>query len=222
MTLTLLDIYNKVAEQAWSMFDNETTTTDDFEPALLSAINKALCEIWGSYPFDFRLKDKNILTQRGINKYNLPDGSIISKSTTQGDKYSVRLNRSYLDYIEYPEEYEIRFGKPEGFYIDGERLKFYPIPDGIYEVKIKYLTYAVGYDSFDKPIYALRDATDRVSIPEKYEQLFLNALISKSMMYAIASPNDENYTGYAMQFEKAYKLLIKSVGGRRRNRKITY
>lgn len=222
MTLTLLDVYNKVAEQAWSMFDNETTTTDDFEPALLSAINKALCEIWGSYPFDFRQKEKTILTQNNINRYRIPDGTIMTKSTAHGDKYAVMLNRRYLDYIEYPEEYETCSGKPEGFFIDREHLCFYPIPDGMYQIKIKYLTYAVGYDSTDKPIYALREATDKISVPEKYEQLFLNTLISKSMMYAIAAPTDENYSGYAIQYEKAYKLLIKAVGGRRRNRRITY
>ena len=222
MTITLLDIYNRVAEQAWSMFDYETTETGDFEPALLSAINKALVEIWCSYPFEFRLKEKTIYTQRGINRYNLPDGSILSKITSSGEKYSIQLNRRYLDYIEDFEELELCSGKPKGFFVKKESMCFYPIPDGMYKVNIKYLTFCVGYDADNKPIYALREASDRLEIPKKYEQLFLNALISKSLMYAIASPNDENYAGYALQYEKAYKLLIKSVGGRRHNRKIIY
>jgi len=222
MTITLLDIYNKVAEQAWSMFDYETTETDDFEPALLSAINKALVEIWCSYPFEFRLKEKTFYTQRNINRYNLPDGSILQKTTSSGEKYSVQINRTYLDFLENPDEYEISSGKPKEFFVKNDYICFYPIPDGIYKVNIKYLTFAIGVDENDKSIYALRDATDKIIIPQKYEQLFLNALISKSMIYAIASPNDENYAGYAIQYEKAYKLLIKSVGGRRRNRKIIY
>lgn len=222
MTITLLDIYNKVAEQAWSMFDYETTSTDDFEPALLSAINKALIEIWCSYPFEFRLKEKTIITQRNINKYHLPDGSIMQKSSASGDKYAVQLNKKYLDFEENPEELEICSGKPERFFIKNESLCFYPAPDGMYKIKIKYLSFAVGYDAEEKPIYALRESSDRISIPEKYEQLFINALISKSIMYAIASPNDENYAGYAIQYDKAYKLLIKSVGGKRRNHRIVF
>ena len=222
MTITLLDIYNKVAEQAWSMFDNETIDTDDFEPALLSAINKALVEIWCSYPFEFRLREKTIFTQRSINKYHLPDGVILQKMTSSGEKYSIQINRKYLDYIENPEELEICSGKPTGFFVKNESLCFYPVPDGMYKVTMRYLTFSIGYDVQDKPIYAMREATDKLVIPEKYEQLFMNALISKALMYAIASPNDENYAGYALQYETSYKLLLKSVGGRRRNRKIVY
>jgi len=222
MTITLLDIYNRVAEQAWSMFDYETTQTDDFEPALLSAINKALVELWCSYPFEFRLKEKTVITQKQINKYKLPDGSILQKSTATGDKYSVQLNRRYLDFIENPEELEICTGKPEGFFVKNESICFYPVPDNMYKIKVKYLTFALGLDAQDKPIYALREASDRLLLPEKYEQLFMNALICKSMMYAIASPNDENYAGYAIQYDKAYKLLIKSVGGRHHSRRIVY
>ncbi len=222
MAITLLELYNKVASQPWSMFDNDAQENDDFEPSLLSAINKALVEIWCSYPFEFRLKHKQVLTQKYINRYSLPDGAILQKTTKNGESYCVTLGRKYLEFIEDPEVLEIESGKPYGFFIRGNHLCFYPMPDKMYKINIDYLTFAVGLDSEDKPIYALRDATDKIILPEKYEQLFINALISKAMMYALNSPSDENYAGYAIQFEREYKLLIKAVGGRRKNRRITF
>ena len=116
----------------------------------------------------------------------------------------------------------IIYGKPTAFYIKDNSLSFYPIPDKMYKIIIDYSTFALGKDTDKNTIFALREDTDTFEIPKKYEQLFLNALISKSMMYALASPTDENYAGYAIQYEKAYKLLIKAVGGRRKNRKIVF
>ena len=92
----------------------------------------------------------------------------------------------------------------------------------MYKINIEYATFAIGLDFQRKPIYALREDTDTIVLPDKYKQLFLNALISKSMMYALASLSDENYEGYSVQFDKAYKLLIKAVGGRKKNRRIIY
>lgn len=222
MSISLLDIYNSVASQAWSMFDNDATDTDDFDPVLISAINKALIEIWCSYPFDFRLKNKTIITQNYINKYNLPDGAILSKHTYKGDRYAVTLARKYLDFIEDPNMIDLKFGKPEFFFIKNNYIGFYPAPDKMYKINVDYLSFAVGVDANDNPIYALREDSDKVIIPDKFSQLFLNALISKALMYALASPSDENYSGYAIQFEKAYNILIKAVGGRKKHRKIIF
>ena len=38
MTITLLELYNEVASQPWSMFDNDAESTDDFDAALISSI----------------------------------------------------------------------------------------------------------------------------------------------------------------------------------------
>ena len=222
MTITLLELYNEVASQPWSMFDNDAESTDDFDAALISSINKALVEIWCSYPCEFRVKSVNILTQKFYNRYSLPNGAIVKKNTKNGEQYSVSLDNEYLEFIEYPENLEKQYGKPTGFFIKNEKLCFYPIPDKMYKINIEYATFAIGLDSQRKPIYALREDTDTIVLPDKYKQLFLNALISKSMMYALASLSDENYEGYSVQFDKAYKLLIKAVGGRKKNRRIIY
>ena len=53
MTLTFLSIYNDVAGQAWSMYDGDAESSEEMESALKSSINKALSELWCSYPFPF-------------------------------------------------------------------------------------------------------------------------------------------------------------------------
>ena len=80
----------------------------------------------------------------------------------------------------------------------------------------------MGYDSNDNPVYRLDKADDYIDIPEQYSQLFINALISKVMMYALVDISDDNYTGYNIQYEKAYKALIKSLGIRKKMRKINW
>lgn len=222
MSITLLEIYNAVASQPWSMFDNDATATDDFDPSLLSSINKALVEIWCSYPFDFRTKSQTVITQKMSNKYSLPNGTILQKNTPESIEYNVVLDNKKLEFIDDIKDLPIIYGKPTAFYIKDNSLSFYPIPDKMYKIIIDYSTFALGKDTDKNTIFALREDTDTIEIPKKYEQLFLNALISKSMMYALASPTDENYAGYAIQYEKAYKLLIKAVGGRRKNRKIVF
>lgn len=222
MSISLLEIYNKVASQPWSMFDNDAIETDDFDASLLSSINKALVEIWCSYPFEFRNKSQIIITHNMSNKYTLPNGTILQKNTPDGIDYEVILDGNRLDFIEDFKELPIIYGKPTSFYIKNNSMCFYPIPDQMYKIVIDYSTFALGKDKDNNVIYALREASDSIDIPKKYEQLFLNAVTSKSMMYALASPTDENYAGYAIQFEKAYKLLIKAVGGRQKNRKIVF
>lgn len=209
MTLTLLNIYNDVASQPWSAFDSDITTASDMEPALLSAINKALIDIWYSYPFSFRLKKLLIRTIPKISKYNLPDGNIPQVGFSSDNVYSVRLGNNYLNTITDEDELSSQQGKPTGFYIDDESIIFSDIPDDFYNIMVKYASISVGVNSNGDEIFSLENLTDYIDIPTKYEVVFRNALISKAMMYAIASVSDENYMGYQLQFNTAYKLLIK-------------
>lgn len=222
MTITLLDLYNEVASQPWSMFDNDAKSVDDFDDSLLSAINKSLVEIWCSYPFDFRLDTKILFIQPCVHKYSLPVGIIKQKETVKGIQYKVKLNNRYLEFIEDYQCLEPKMGRPTGFFIDDNKICFYPMPDKVYRIKVDYYTLAVGCDANDNPIYKLQNVDDYIDIPKQYEQLFINALISKVMMYALVDISDDNYTGYNIQYEKAYKALIRSMGIRKKTRKIAW
>ena len=213
MALTFIDIYNEVAGQAWSMYDGDAESIDEMESALKSSINKALSEIWCSYPFPFRNKTFTITTSSGNAQYLTPNGNIIKKTVSGKQVYSVRIGKNYLEFLDDYETLEDREGTPTGFYIKNDSLFLYPAPDDVYTVTIEYLTLAIGENDFGDSVYFLQNDEDTIDVPEKYENIFKNALITKSMLYAIASEQDENYSGYKEQFDKAYKILISYTAG---------
>ena len=213
MTLTFLDIYNDVAGQAWSMYDDDAESVDEMESALKSSINKALSELWCSYPFPFRIKNMSFVTREDVNEYATPNGNILKKTVLGKQVYSIRIGKNYLEYLAEFETLETKSGTPTGFYVSNENIYLYPTPDKAYTVNIEYLTLAIGEDDFGTAVFSLVNDEDTIDIPEKYENIFKNALITKSMLYAIASEQDENYSGYKEQFDKAYKILISYTAG---------
>lgn len=213
MALTFIDIYNEVAGQAWSMYDGDAESIDEMESALKSSINKALSEIWCSYPFPFRVKTFMVRTSSGVSEYSTPNGNIIKKTVSGSQVYSVRIGKKYLEYLDDYETLEDKEGTPTGFYIKNDSLFLYPAPDDTYTVTIEYLTLAIGENDFGDSVYSLQNDEDTIDVPEKYENIFKNALITKSMLYAIASEQDENYSGYKEQYDKAYKILISYTSG---------
>lgn len=220
MTLTFIDIYNEVAGQAWSMYDGDADSIDEMESALKSSINKALSEIWCSYPFHFRIKTYTIKTSIGVSEYSTPNGNIIKKTVSGRQLYSVRISKNYLDYIDDYEILDEKEDTPTGFYIKNDSLFLYPAPNETYSVNIEYLTLAIGEDDFGDSVYSLKNDNDTIDIPEKYENIFKNALITKSMLYAIASEQDENYSGYKEQYDRAYKILIDYTSGLKKDKRI--
>lgn len=223
MSLNLLDIYNEVAGQAWSMFDGEIESQDEFESSLKSSIQKALSDIWCSYPFPFTLREAEIKTVAGQKAYDNVNGNIIKKKV-DGDKiYMVRLKGG--TYLEIVEDYGVlddKTGTPSHFYIKNDRICLYPIPDDEYTVEIDYQTLQMGKNKKDEPIFELSEDTDIVDIPEKYEKVFKNALITLSMVYGIADETDENYSSYKRQYQRAYKILLKFTKGINKENRITW
>lgn len=208
MTINFLDLYNDVASQPWSMFDSGAETKADFEPALVSSINKAITDIWYSYPFPFRIKKYVINTLAKYNSYSLPKGNIINESSLEDNLFAVKIDDEYLDCVSKFFD-ENSFGKPLEFMIEDDNLILSPIPDKKYKITIKYLNLAIGYDSDDNEIFYLENPNDYINIPQKYETAFKNTILAKALVDSIASVNDENYVGYKLQYDKAYKLLIK-------------
>ena len=172
MALTFIDIYNEVAGQAWSMYDGDAESIDEMESALKSSINKALSEIWCSYPFPFRIKTLTIKTTSGNSEYSTPNGNIIKKTVSGSQVYSVRIGTNYLEYLDDYETLEEKEGTPAGFYIKNDTLCLYPVPDDTYTVIIEYLTLAIGEDDFGDSVYSLQNDNDTIDIPEKYENIF--------------------------------------------------
>ena len=206
MTLTFLDLYNTVASQEWSMYDNDATDKNEFEQSLVIDLNKAVSEILYSYPFSFRERTHILFTIPKISSYPLPKGLI---QRNQDGDYCVSLNSRPLKLIKDRFLTDDKLGIPEGFYIRGSKIIFSPTPSEKFIVTIDYLTLSLGEDKNGDDIFTLKNDDDIISVPEHLEEIFKSAVISRAMLKAISSESDENYSAYKKQSEISYRQLVK-------------
>ena len=206
MTLTFLDLYNTAASQEWSMYDNDVTDKKEFEASLVIDINKAVTEILYSYPFSFRERTHILFTTPKINSYSLPKGLI---QRNQNGDCCIRINSRPLKLINDTFSLDDKQGVPEGFYTRGSKIIFYPAPSEKFIVTIDYLTLAIGEDINGDDIFTLKNDDDIIFVPEHLEEIFKSAVISRTMLKAISSEGDENYSAYKKQSEIAYRQLVK-------------
>lgn len=209
MTLTLINLYNECASQPWSMFDSGAESIEDFESAMKISINKAVSYLWNQQPWSFRIQKRNIKTKINQASYNLPDGNLIRKTINGVQRYGIKYNKTYLEYAFDCDLLDELKGEPEKFYIEADKLYIYPVPDDIYQINLSYLLLPYGLNKDEEEIFELVNEDDYINIPEKYEALFKNCVISLAMMYAIADESDENYSGYKQQYDDSLNVLLK-------------
>ena len=217
MTLTFLDLYNTAASQEWSMYDNDAQTDSDFEKSLVIDLNKAVTEILYSYPFSFRERTHILFTIPKIKNYTLPRGLILKDNI---GNYCVKMNSKALNLIKNPLFLEDKHGCPEGFYLKGSSIVFYPTPCEKFIITIDYLMLAIGENNAGEEIFTLKKADDIITIPEHLEEIFKNAVISRTMLYSISAESDENYSSYKKQSEAAYRQLVKYAKGVGQNKAV--
>ena len=102
-----------------------------------------------------------------------------------------------------------KYGIPESFYIQGDKILLYPVPMAQSIITLDYITLAIGEDKDGEEIFVLKDDTDTITVPAHLEELLKNAIIARTMLNSIASEGDENYSAYKKQSETAYRQLIK-------------
>lgn len=208
MTITFLDLYNECAGQPWSMFDNDAESAEDFESSMKISINKAVSFLWNYQPWSFRIVKSKMNTKPNKAAYDLPEGLLYKKVVNGENTYGFLYNKKYLTYAKDYELLDEEQGEPEQFYIEGDTVYIYPTPDDVYTINLKYLSQTYALDKDDNDIYELKEDTDYLNIPERYETLFKNCVISLAMIYAIADESDENHSGYVKQYEDALAVLI--------------
>lgn len=208
MAITFLELYNEVASQPWSMFDADAESIDDLEGSLKTSINKAISHLWNLQPWSFRVQDTKIRLASGRNKIPMPNGKLFKESSNNKTTYGIKCNGKSLEYIADYDALEEKTGTPEGFYLKGENIYFYPTADNTYTIDITYLMLPYALTEDGEEVYELKEETDTLNIPDKYSALFRNCLISLAMIYAIADENDENHSGYQRQYEDALETLM--------------
>ncbi|MBQ6516806.1 hypothetical protein IJI31_06465 [bacterium] len=213
MTITYLDLYNDITGQAWSMFDGEVESVEEFEKSVTTSIQKALNTLWCSYNFPFRAKTMTFKTKNGLAAYNTPNGNIIRKRVKNKMVYAIKTDTDYLTNEPDYETLENMTGEPTSFYLKNDKIYLYPTPDNSYYVNVDYYTIFAAKNAHGIPKATLVNETDYIDIPEKYETLFKSALLPLAMTYAIANETDENYSGYLKQYNDAYEILLNETKG---------
>ena len=208
MTLKFIDLYNDITGQAWSMFDGEVESQDEFELSVTTSIQKALSDLWCSYNFPFRSKEKVIKTKINKNNYSAPNGNI-QKDEYNGKKvYRIMYNGHFLDYDKDYLNWDDKQGEPKKFAYKNDNLYIYPMPDDVYSIKVGYWTFMPCLNENGEIKSTLEDENDTINIPEKYGTLFKHALMTLAMTYLIANQSDENYSDYKLQYRRAYQRLL--------------
>ena len=219
--LTYLDVYNDITAQAWSMFDSEVESKDEFESNVTTSIRKSLTDLWTSCNFPFRERTHIILTRTGTANYALPAGNIIESTINGKRQYSVFCNSKPLANNPDCRYIEQVIGEPEYFYIKQDKICFYPVPDKKYMITVDYMSvYPVLSEDMDEKS-TLEEETDYINIPEYLQELFMDTLMPLTMWnYLIAAESDENSSAYKIQYERAFKRLAKYAGGIDKNKTI--
>jgi len=172
------------------------------------SINKAINFLWNYQPWSFRAAKRTLRTKPNIANYNAPNGQLLKKTIAGVERYGIKYGKTYLMYEPSYELLDDQTGAPEYFYISGDTIYVYPTPDDVYELTLNYIKLPFGLSSSGEELYELKEDDDYINIPEKYETLFKNCLISLAMIYAIADESDENHSGYLKQYEDALGILI--------------
>ena len=125
-----------------------------------------------------------------------------------------------LKLIKNPFELISQIGTPDGFYIQNDKMIFYPTPVEKGMVTIDYTTLAIGETVDGEEIFSLKKDSDILSVPVHLEELMKEAIITRTMLNTIASESDENYSAYLKQADRAYKTLVKYAKGVRLDKSI--
>ena len=212
--ITMLELYNDITAQAWSMFDSEVESKDEFEASVTTSLQKSLTDLWNSYPFPFREKTHILLLRARKADYLAPTGNIKTRISNGSKVYAVNCNGNWLRYNPDCQYADAASGEPTDFYLKQNRIYFYPVPDKNYNVFIDYLSIYPACNEDGEEKQFLEEETDYLNIPEEYHALFKCALMPLTMWnYLIASESDENSSAYEIQYKRAYKQLIKYTKG---------
>lgn len=212
---TFLEITQQIARQPWSIedpdFQNITSLFDD-SPKLINATQKANSYIYRTYDFAFKKQAMYIDTIQNEKEYTAPVGNItqiLCAGNSSPLKYDPDLYR-LREYTGKPVRYDRQF-------LNGEdKIIIHPIPDNVYVLTVKYDTLKTAkrenggvWEEVDN----LEQDGDILNVPPQFEDMYLQALYAKTMVYLIIDNTDENYEPYQQSFNDAMSVLLKNSSG---------
>lgn len=199
-------IVKDVANLKWSTVVLEESFAEVEENVKL-AVKQANSFIFGLRDFPFRIKKGGVVTDKNV--FNAPDGNISKVWVENSGRYLEPLGTNDGDVLDANVK-----GVPTHYWIDygdnGAVVHLYPTPDKSYNILYRYATNLKARDMNGIEKYNLEELTDVVNLPNDsaLEDLYMQCLYNKTMVYLIADAQDENYVPYEKQFEEAYRNLL--------------
>lgn len=129
-------------------------------------ITEEVCSI---FPWTFRERKLVISTVAGQREYDLSDGTVVSNIVKNGVRINDSTEPLYFVFHNDLDRVQMESGKPYRYSAFAEKLVLDPVPDGVYNIQIKYLTtnYALSADKTTlKPNLELED--DVSIIPDRF------------------------------------------------------
>ena len=209
MAVTAQRLLDELGRRAWSGFnkdDMEFTSEDSLQAK--AELNAALRYLVNLRDFPFRAKEKNIETTKDSDTYTMVEGQITSiyNATT----------REQLTYIGDSTKYdkELR-GEPTHYWIDynnpKEKIRLYPIPDGVYNYNIVFNQYQPIIDANGKDRkYEFENDDDFLNLPSNLEYLFMDCLVLRTIITNMKDEQDENYRPAIDEFNQVWRVFVKA------------
>lgn len=206
MTITAQRLLTELGRRAWSGFnaDDMVYESEDSLQAQ-TELNFALRYLINLEDFPFRAKEYNIETDNAVEFYTKQDGQItnIYNADTLGS----------LEFIGDPTKYnKEEYGEPTHYWINynnpKQQIRFYPIPNGIYNYKAVYNQYMPIIDKGGKvKKFEFENASDFINMPENLSYLFMDCVVLRTMITNNKDDQDENYQPMIKEFEEAWKVF---------------
>lgn len=221
MTITAQRLLTELGSSAWSGFnaDDMVYSSEDSLQAR-TELNKALRYLINLRDFPFRKKEKGIETTNGAEVYTMPEGQIT-------EIYNVD-NLQELEFIGDSSNYDKElYGTPTGYWVDynnpKQKIRLYPIPDGVYNFNIVYNQFQPVIDKDGKTKkYEFESSEDYINMPANLEYLFMDCLVMRTIITNMKDEQDENYRPAINEFNEYWRNFIKACKPKKIDNKVVW
>ena len=209
---TFFDIIKDVSNLRWSIVDPEPESFAEVQKAVKLAVAQAHNYIWNLDDFPFKVKKDATFINGGENTVLAPKGNIMRVFVDGASKELQQIVAQDADFL------APKNGTPEFYWVEftdeGAVIKVYPTPKERTTIVVRYVSNMKAKDSAGNLKHNLENMDDVLNLPndKSIEDLYLQCLNLKSMVYLVADETDENYKPYEKEFLEAYKGLLKLTG----------
>jgi hypothetical protein len=217
---TFFDIIKDVSNLRWSIVDPEPESFAEVQKAVKLAVAQAHNFIWNLDDFPFKVKKDAIFINANENTVLAPKGNIMRVFVDGANNELQQIKSEDADFLSH------KTGKPEFYWVEftdsGAVIKVFPTPKEKTTIVVRYISNMKAKDSAGNPKHNLEEMDDVLNLPNdaSIEDIYLQCLKLKSMVYLVADETDENYKPYEKEFLEAYQGLLKLTGVKREPRLI--